>query len=204
MKTVGVVHLGSFKIFKSLRENLAIVIFAIIFCLGVLISVFLYSKNYFLSESDYICDAFDSIRSLNHFSKIFFPIFIFEFTFLFAIFIFGSSLLGMAFIPFIIFIRGIFSGLLLVNLYSNHGLTGITLNLLTLLPSTVVFVLTYITGAGYMLNISYSISKLLISSKHNVINFKSLMIKFGIFVLIITMGALLEAFSILVFKRFFA
>ncbi len=204
MKATGVVHLGNLKILTAIRENLAIVIFTLLFAFGVLLGVLFFADNKMLAESEAILDLFNDIRKNYAFSKSFFTLFIFEFAFLFAIFLFGTSLLGLAFVPFIIFVRGAFSGLLLCGLYSNLGLTGITLNLLTLLPSTIINVLTLISGAGCGLDLSYSLCKLLLNGGlHNKVNIKFVLKKFGLYVFIITVGTLFEAFSLFAFKKFF-
>ncbi len=205
MKATGVVHLGNFKLLTVIRENLAIVIFTLLFALGVLFGVLLFADNKMINEAESILSIFNDIRKNFAFSKSFFTIYIFEFTFLFAIFLFGTSLLGMAFIPFIIFVRGAFSGLLLCGLYSSLGLTGITLNLLTLLPSTIINVLSQVSGAGCGLNLSYSLSKMMLSggNLHSGINIKLVLKKFGLLVLIITVGTLFEVFCLFAFKKFF-
>lgn len=205
MKATGVVHLGNIKFFALIRENLSVVIFAIIFAVGVLISVLLYDNNHFIDASNYIVDIFNNMRSGFSFSKAFFTTYIFELTFLFSIFMFGTSLLGLAFIPFIVFIRGAFSGLLLCGLYSSLGLTGVTLNLLTLLPATIINVLTLVSGAGSGLNLSYSLCKTILNggSLHSGLSIKFVLKKFGLLCLILIIGTLFEVFLLFAFKKFF-
>lgn len=205
MKTTGVVHLGNIKLFKTVRDNLSTVLFALVFTLGVLISVILVSKHCLNRESEFILDFFNQFRTSYSFSKVFFIIYIFEFTFIFFIFIFSTSLFGIAFIPAIVFMRGTISGLLLCGLYSTMGLTGISLNLLTLIPSTVINVLSLISAASYGLEFSYTLSKIIINNNHydKELSFKTMVKRISLPIIIIAFGSLLEVFSMFVFKKFF-
>ncbi|MBE6729573.1 MAG: hypothetical protein E7568_05005 [Ruminococcaceae bacterium] len=205
MKSSGVVHLRNFKFISVLRDNIGIVVFTLLFTLGVLIGTLLFSSDFFIDEANSIVEIFSNLRSSGTYLKIFSATFVFSFAFLFAVFLFGTSLLGIAFVPFIVAIRGVFSGLLLSGIYTRYALDGITLNMLTLIPSTIICVLVLIKSATESLNFSYSLGKLAINEERRAssLNIKYVIKRFCLYILITVIGCLFEALLAVVFKKFF-
>ncbi len=206
MKRSGVVYLGNSRFITLVRENLIIVIFTLIFALGTLISTVFIGSESLKNLSESFLDLFLKNRiSVGFFSQFLFS-FVFSFVFIFSAFIFGTSLLGMAFVPFIIFLRGIFSGLLLSALYTDFGLIGIAVNLLSVLPGTIVCVLALINVSSDSLNLSYQIGKTVIGNGQNIYKFDitRLLKKYSLALIITAIGALFEVILFNLFQNFFA
>ena len=206
MKKSGVVYLGNSKFIALVRENLIIVIFTLIFALGTLISTVFIGSESLKNLSEGFLDLFLKNRiSAGFFSQFLFS-FVFSFVFIFSAFIFGTSLLGMAFVPFIIFSRGIFSGLLLAALYTDFGLIGIAVNLLSVLPGTIVCVLALINVSSDSMNLSYQIGKTVIGNGQNIYKFNitRLLKKYSLALIITAIGSLFEVILFNLFQNFFA
>ena len=204
LKKSGVVYLGKSKFLTLMRENLIIVIFTLIFTFGVLCACLLFNYNHFENESDLLLNFFVQLRCEFNFLRLFVSSFFLSFIFLFLIYLFGTSLLGLAFVPFVLFVRGAISGLLLCGLYSEYSLTGIAVNLLTVIPSTLISVLALIDASGHSLTLSYSLGKMIINEgqAYHKIDIKLILKKFCLHLFIITLGALFEAFMSFLFNRF--
>lgn len=206
MKKTGVVHLGNSKLISLVRENLIIVIFSLIFVLGVLAGALIISGGFLRNEAENLLSAFIKVHIYSGFFKLFLSNFFISFVFLFLVYLFGTSLLGLAFVPFIVFTKGAISGLLLCGLYSSYGLTGIAMNLLTVLPGTLICTLALISGAGHSLNLSYSLGKMILSEGQSLykIDIARFLKSFCLLLFVTAIGTLFETFLFSVFQKFFA
>ncbi|MEE0945468.1 MAG: hypothetical protein U0M42_01400 [Acutalibacteraceae bacterium] len=204
MKKSGVVYLGNSKFVALVRDNLLIVIFTLIFALGVLFSALPFLSSLLKNPSQEILSLYLNSRLENAFFEQFFTTFLISFSFIFSAFVFGASLMGLAFVPFIIFSRGLLSGLLLGALYSQYGLSGIVVNLLSVIPGTVICVLALINVSSDSLNLSYSICKTVIGSNSVGYKFKfvNLLKKYAVALFITIIGSLFEVLLFNVFKKF--
>lgn len=205
MRKTKVVHLGSSKLFSLIRENLVVVIFTLIFALGVLLGALIFRGGNLTKEAGLLADFFVTSKADSPFFKIFFSSFLLSFLFLFLTYLFGTSLLGSAFIPFIILIRGLVSGLLLCDLYTQGAVNALVINLLTVIPGTVISVLALLSAAVKCLNLSYSLGKLSIGDGQALskIDIKRYLSSFALLTLITVIAALFEAFMSVAFKNFF-
>lgn len=205
MKRTTVVHLGNFKLFSLIRENIVIVIFTLIFAFGVLTSCWLFSAGYFQSETDFLLESLINVRSSTSFFKVFIYSFLVSFIFLFFTYLFGTSLLGLAFIPCVLFLRGIVCGLLLCGLYDGYSISGIAFNLLTIVPGTVISVLALISASNYCLNLSYSLGKMVLNDGQMLykIDIKFFIRSFALLLFVTVIASLLETLLSLAFQKFF-
>ncbi len=205
MKKTKVVHLGSSKLISLIRENLVVVIFTLIFILGVLLGCLVFRGGNLTKEANLLSDFFVTSKVDSSFFRIFFSSFLLSFFFLFLIYLFGTSLLGLAFIPFIILLRGLISGLLLCDLYALGAVNALVINLLTVIPGTVISVLALISGAYKCLNLSYSLGKLSIGDGQALykIDIKRYLSGFAVLTLVTVVAALFEAFMSVAFQNFF-
>lgn len=203
MKKAKVVHLGNSKVISILRSNIIIVIFAFIFTLGLLVGC-LMEINLDINNI-LLIDNFINIRSNTSFFVLFFASFLLSFIFLFSVYLFGTSLLGLAFIPFIILIRGLFFGILLSQLYNQYGITGIVYNLLTIIPGAIISIIVLISGCINCINLSYSLGKIVISDGQTLkrIDIKKYCLSFCLLCFLTLVSALFETFMSYVFRNFF-
>lgn len=205
MKKTKVVHLGSSKLFTLIKENLIVVIFALIFILGVLIGCLVFRGGHLIKEADILSDFFVTSKADSSFFNIFFTSFLLSFCFLFSIYLLGTSLLGLAFIPVVIFLRGLISGLFLCDLYTFGAINALVVNLLTVIPGTVISVLALISAACRCLNLSYSLGKLSLGDGQALqrIDIKRYLINFAVLIFVTVIASLFEAFMSIAFKNFF-
>lgn len=205
MKTTKVVHLGSSKIFLMIRENFIIVIFTLFFIFGVLLACVLFDNNCLIKEAGLLTNFFVTSKSDNTFIGIFLSSFLLSFSFLFIVYLFGTSLLGIAFIPVIVSLRGFIIGLLLSDLYSSGTLNALIINLLTIIPGAIVSVLALICASSRCLNLSYSLGKLSIGDGQALhkIDIKRYLSGFSILAFVTIVSALFEAFMSIAFRNFF-
>lgn len=205
MKKTRVVHLGSSKLISLIRENLIVVVFTLIFVIGVLFGCLSYKGGFLLKEAEILSDCLISSKADSSFFMMFFTSFLLSFIFLFSSYLFGTSLLGSAFIPLIVFLRGLISGLFICDLYSMGVINALVINLLTVIPGTVISVIALISASVKCLNLSYSLGKLTIGDGQALhkVDIKRYLISFAVFVFVTAVAALLEAFMSTAFQSFF-
>ena len=159
MRKSAIVNLNSSKILVNLRQNYLIVIFSAVYILGVFLGTFLVSKNSAIGTaaqaefSNYLT-ARQSVGFLN----IFFNSFLDILPLVLAVFLCGTSLVGVALIPLSIAFKGIIFGTLSGYLYSTHLLKGIAFNAIILIPSNFISIVALLICA----KISYNFSLILI------------------------------------------
>ena len=206
MKKTKVVHLGSSKFISLIKENFIVVIFTLIFTFGVLLGCLIFRGGSLLSQATMLTDFFIFSKVGSSFFKVFFSAFLLSFLFLFLTYLFGTSLLGMAFIPLIVSLRGFVSGLILCELYSLGAVNALVINLLTVIPGTVISVLALISGACNCLNLSYHLGKLSIGDGQALhkIDIKRYLSRFAVLTLVTVIAALFESFMSIAFQNFFS
>ncbi|MBR2044267.1 MAG: stage II sporulation protein M [Clostridia bacterium] len=205
MKNTKVVHLGSSKLFSLIRENLIVVIFTLIFSFGILFGCLIFKGERLQLLADSLTDFLILSKSDSSFFRLFLSSFLVSFVFLFSIYLFGTSLLGCAFIPLILFLRGMLSGLLLCDLYTYGAVNALVVNLLTVIPGTVISALALLSAAVKCTNLSYLLGKLSIGDGQALskIDIKRFICGFALLVFIIAVAAMFEAFMSIAFKNFF-
>ena len=201
MKSTKIVNLNQSKIIKLLRNNTSVFAFFLLFVSSLLLGCVLFSKATGLSA--WLFNNFFESRKSGSFLSYFIASFGISFLFLFAEYIFGTSLVGIAFVPSLILFKGLLTGVFLCKLYSVLGFQAITFNIIIFIPGTCISVLCLITGASKALFLSYNLGRLLFSSTGVAlgrVKTKKYLILFLILVALTVLSALIEA---LLSKAFF-
>ena len=126
--------------FSSLKKNLVLIIFALLFIIGFFIGTFSYKgNNTIASVYKDMLETFVNLRHEGTFLKIASNSFLGNFTHLVLMFFFGTSVLGIAVLPFISMFCGIYYGGIFAALYSVYALKGIAYSMVFVLPCAVIF-----------------------------------------------------------------
>lgn len=205
MKKTKVIHLGGSKFIASVRKNIIIVFFTLIFSLAFLASCLIFRTGNMTDFSKWSYDIFITSKLNGSFFKIFSLSFLISFIFLFVVELFGTSLTGCAFIPFIIIVRGLSYGFALCNLYSLGKINALIINIIVLLPSAIISIVCLFSASAKSINLSYFLGKLSIGDGQalNQVDLKRYLLNFFIYVLVTIFSALIEAFMATAFRNFF-
>lgn len=205
MKKTKVIHLGGSKFIATIRENIIVVFFALIFITGFLLACLVYRTGNLKEFSKTLYDVFVSVKLNGSFLKVFSISFLTSFVFLFLVELFGTSLTGCAFIPLLILVRGLIYGFVLCDLYSLGKLNALIINIIIILPSAIICVLTLFCASAKSINLSYFLGKLSLGDGQALtrVDIKNYLLSFVIYVFITVLSSLLEAFLSTSFIDFF-
>ena len=207
MRKSAIVNLNSSKFINTLRLNYLVIIFSVVYIIGIALGTLLVSKNSALSTAAATTfSGYLGSRQSVGFFKIFLNSFLDLLPVALAVFLCGTSLVGVALIPLAISFKGITLGVLSGYLYSTYLLKGIAFNALLLIPTNLVAALALIICG----KISYNFSLVLIKASLprgqavNLYNdfqnyFKSFLISLTLFCL----SALLDALMSVGFMKLF-
>lgn len=180
---------------------------AVLFIAGIIISVTVYSdKTKISSILVKIFNYYLSKHSAGKFAKIFLTSLLGYLSIIVLYFIFGTSMMGLVFIPIFTLTLGFLSGGISSVLYSQFALKGVAFNALIIIPPTLVFLVSLFFCAKESLCLSLSISKLTLykSSTPNLYeDFKSFCAKYLLTVLFLVAAALLDSALSRLFINFF-
>lgn len=152
---------GYDKFFKTLKSNYILIIFSAVFLISFIFGIF--SLDNFTDFKDFSKDyleAYIELRTKSAFLKIFSKAFSVSLTYIILIFIFGSSVLGMIMLPFIVAVKGMIYGSLMSELYSQYTLKGIAYNAVMVLPAAAVFVTALILASSEGFDFSLKVARL--------------------------------------------
>lgn len=188
-------HLNS--IFLFLKNNWCLITLTIMFLIGLSIGTLVSKDNSkTLDFLKLITDSFLMLRINGNFLTIFLSSVLITLIFLVLVFIFGTSVTGITFIPLIMCIRGILFGSLSTIICSDFSLKGIAFNAIVLIPPTVISVIFLIIAAGEAIRYSLLVTKITLPDtmpKNLAIPFRNYCRKFLILILPTLISALLDA-----------
>ncbi len=205
MKHSTVLYLNRFKTISTIKENSSVIAFTFLFIISLFAGCLFFSAG----KTDLLSEVLLKTCVTQKISQPFFTVFLLtlvtEIVFLMLIYLFGTSLIGIAFIPVVIITKGFLLGILLGNLYLNFKFQAIAYNLIIIIPASCVSVLALITGACNSLNLSYCLGKLLISEgqSENKPQLKKVALQFFGLLAIIVFSALIQSLMFVAFVNFF-
>lgn len=205
MKRTTILDLSRFKFLKGIRDNSSLIAFFVLFLLFVFCGCLFFKFNIFRTLGRIVSKYYFGSQISVDFHVCFLFSFAVSFAFLFISYLFGSSVIGVAFIPAVVALRGFLTGIFLSFIYSNYGLTSIAYNLLIFIPSTCISVLAMLTGSCSSISLSYNLGKMLFSqgkafSKDYLKNF--IMLFFALLALSVV-SALINALLSSAFLKYF-
>ncbi len=149
------------NIIDFFKSNKSVIILLGLFLSGFILGIF--SLDTFEGYRDFFAktvDSFIDIRNNESFFKIFSNSFFGFISYLILFFIAGSSVLGVVFIPFLVFFGGLYFGGIMSFLYSEYALSGVAFSAVMVVPSAVLFGVSIILSAREAIGFSVRLSKL--------------------------------------------
>ena len=202
-----IVNLKRFKVLDYVTLNKIFIILCSLFIAGIAIGSVVLPKSNWLSETTKtIFENYISVHNSNLFFK---KLLIFFFRYLIVLilyFLSGSSMLGVAVIPFITVWQGILFGSVSSYIYVTYGLSGIAFNAIILIPSEVIFTVCCFFAARYAIDFSLLLAKLTLPRSKPAslyINFKNYCGKYSIFIALSLICAIIDIILNLLFLNFF-
>ena len=198
MQKGRVLNLRQFNVFFFfLKKNAVVIFLSLIFITGIWAGTYFSDKN--LPASDILrwyMNRFVTVRTDAAFLNIFKSSFLFSFVFLSLLFIFGTSVTGVAFVPLFVALRGFFFGGISSLIYINYSFKGVALNAAVMIPPTLIFFIVMLCAARESLNFSISVSKLTFKetvTESLVFSFKRYCVRYFVFCVPTLLAALLDA-----------
>ena len=208
MRRGTVLNLRRFKLLEMLKNNKILVLLCICFSLGIIIGTVVYSF-----ESDAVIkmasnrfERFTDIRINGTFGSVFISSLFSLLLFLIAVYISGTSMLGIVLVPLIVFFRGFYDGSLSAFLYSEFQLKGIALNAVLIIPPSILFIIGFIYASQQSINFSWTIARLALphTSPINLfLYFKSYCTHYSLILITVLLSALTDAAVSRFFLPFF-
>ncbi len=208
MRKSAIVNLNSSKFLITVKQNYLVIIFSIVYVLGIIIGTFFSSKNSAINSA--VANYFSEYLSSRHlvgFFKVFLTSFFDLLPFALAIFLCGTSLVGVALIPFAIMFKGAAFGMFSAYLYSAYLLKGIAFNALMLIPTNILAALALIICGRISFNFSLVLIKASIPRGHSVNLYNSFQIyckSFLISIIFLVLSAIFDALMSVGFMNLFS
>ncbi len=207
MRKGVIVSLKRIKLLDFITINHIFILMCVIFIAGIAIGSVIYPENE--TVSGLTIDFFDSFieyhSSASFVSKILFS-FLTYLTVLLFLYLSGTSMLGVAVVPFIICWQGIAFGNLSSFLYSEFSLKGIAFNAIILVPSCLIFSVCSFFAAKESINFSLLLARLSLpkTKPANIyVDFKRYCGKYLLFVAVCFVCTILDALLSAFFLHFF-
>lgn len=202
-----VLYLKKFKGIEFLRKNRVLLLMSLLFIIGIIISVTVYSEGTKISALlTKIFNYYISKRSGAKFAKVFLTSILGYLSVIALYFIFGTSMMGLAIIPIFTLTLGFLSGGISSVLYSQYALKGVAFNALIVIPPALVFLISLFFCAKESLCLSLSISKLTLykgSASSLYEDFKKFCGKYLLMIFFLIAAALLDSTLSRLFIKFF-
>lgn len=203
-----IVNLKRVRIYDFLKLNHIFLIMCVIFIAGIAIGAVLYPDKKNISNlSETLFNSYITYHSNTSFIKKLFYSFFRCLTVLVCQYLSGTSMLGVAVVPFLIFCQGICFGNISAYLYCTYSLSGIAFNAVILVPATIIFVICSFFAAREAIKFSLTIARLTLpkSKPCNLyFEFKDYSLKFLLFSAVSLMSALLDTMLSSFFLKFFS
>ncbi len=191
------------KFLNFLKFNKIFILLCIIFIVGIFIGAFIFEKNDALVEiSKNVFENSIKLHKTNSWFSVLTSSFFKYLIILILYFLTGTSMFGVAIIPFVTAWQGIAFGNLSSYLYSTYTLKGIAFNAIILVPPAIIFTVCSFFAARESVNFSIVLAKLSFpkSRPANIYtDFKKFCGKFLIFISI----SLLSSITDLILNSFF-
>lgn len=201
-----IVNLKRFKLFDYVTLNKIFILLSVFFISGITIGSVLYSKSTNLMQlSKSLFENYIEIHN-KHWLSVFGSTFFKCFIVLVLYFLSGTSMLGVATVPFLVLWQGIIFGSISSFLYSGYALKGIAFNAIILVLPSIIFTLCCFSAARESINFSLLFARLTLpkSKPANIYtDFRKYCGKFLIIVCISLLSVLVDLFLNLLFLHFF-
>ena len=206
MRKGVIVNLKRFKLFDYVTLNKIFILLCVLFIAGIATGSAIYPKNATLA--DFSKNLFGSYTALH--SKPWIQSLAISFVKYLIVLLFyflsGTSMLGVAVVPFLTFWQGIMFGNISSYLYATYALKGIAFNAIILVPPSIIFTICSFFAARESIDFSLLMAKLTLpkSKPANIYtDFRKYCGKFIIFVGISLLASVTDLVLNLLFLHFF-
>ncbi len=207
MKKGTVINFSASRFMEFLSENKSLIALIFSLILGIIMAVTSFSNNAFLKN---LCDSFFAFYKSEHFSlsfgTVFYKSLLFGLTYLCLTFVFGTTMLGIIFLPLLNFTFGIYFGCVSSYICSAYSFIGVAFNAVVLIPGSIILTVALIFAAKESLQFSFSVAKTTFSSAvYNdlPIRFKGICVKYIILIVAVIISAIADAFFTTTLSKIF-
>lgn len=161
MRKSAVVNLNASKFVLTIKNNYSVIIFSLVFAIGIALGTILVKQNLsVLNATNNLFSDFLSARTGVGFLRIFLASLLELLPIFLAVFLCGTSLVGVVLTPLSICYKGFSFGVLAGYFYKTYMLKGIAFNALIFVPTNLISALALI----YCGKISFNYSLILLKS----------------------------------------
>ena len=207
MRRSTVVNLNRVKFAQFLGKNHLIILLTLMFVFGVAGgSVTIAKSQNILKLSEYFLNIYLSQRTGVSFFSVLFGSFFTSLLTLLFVFVSGASMLGVITVPIWVALRGFLYGTVSSYLYSEYSVRGIAFNAVMVIPSAIVFVISFLLAAKESVKFSVIMAKLTLPRSKPVnlyIDFRNYCARYTFFCVAILISALIDAVLSCSFIKFF-
>lgn len=208
MRKTRFINLNASKFVTKLKKNYLLIIFSVMYVVGVVLgSVWLLKNNklsYIAAEN---FSSYIAFRTGAGFFKIFFRSFCDMLPVAVLIFLCGTSLFGMAVVPIAVCYKGFEYGIFVGYIYNSFLLKGIAFNALMLIPYTIVSTIGYIKCADCAFGFSCALVRASVPTGGSVnlyTTFREYCKRFSLFILFFIFSAAIDSVLSVAFINFFS
>ncbi len=198
MKKGTVINFSAFKFTEFLSENKSLIALIFSLILGIMFSVFSLKKDSVQMEfADFLFSFYKSEHFSLKFGTILFKSCVFGFTYLCLFFVFGTTMLGIIFVPLLCLSYGIYFGSVSSYICNSFSLMGVAYNAIVFIPGSIVLAVALTFAARESIQFSLAVAKTTFSSTQygNLsLTFRGFCIKYIILIISVFLSALLDAF----------
>lgn len=207
MKHITTINLRKSKVIGSFSQNKFLIVFTILYAFGILLGVFLLKRNsavFALAKASF--SSFKLVRTTENFWNIFLSAVMSFLPTVLALFLSGTSVVGVALSPVIVCYCGFSYGITAGFLYTNYSLQGIAYNSLILLPCTFFALIGYFICAKSAFGFSLNIVRAILPEKRCegiFDNFKGYCSRYALNLFIFVVPCLLDSILSVSFFKYF-
>lgn len=202
-----IVNLKKFKLLDYMNLNKIFILLTVMFVAGIAVSAAIYNKNPALAGfSKKLFNDYILLHTNVSFIKKFFSCFVKYVVILFIYFLFGTSMLGVAVVPFLTFWQGIIVGSISAHLYTVYALKGIAFNAIVMVPSSIIFTICTFFAAKESIGFSLLMAKLTLPNSKPAsmyTDFRKFCAKFVIIIGVLILNAVVDVVLNMLFLKFF-
>lgn len=197
MQRTTILGLNRIRLFTYLKENIVLIAVVFLLILGILCGAVLYrNASATVNAFEGVFENYFSVRHSTAFFKVLFSSFITSVLIFGAIYISGTSIVGVVLAPSIVFIKGFEIGIFCSRLYTKYMLLGIAFNAIVYIPSSIVSLFCLILFTREATVFSYNLTRIFTPKGTTLpiyVQFKKYCKNFLIYISFIIISSLIDA-----------
>ncbi|MBQ0083890.1 MAG: hypothetical protein KBS52_03910 [Clostridiales bacterium] len=208
MRHITTINLRKSKFVDSVSKNRFLIVLAVLYVFGMILGAVLLGKSssvYSVAQTSFV--GFRQIRTDKDFFGIFFSALTSFAPAVIALYLSGTSVVGVALSPLIICYCGFTYGIKAGYIYLKYALQGIAFNSLILIPCTVIAAIGYFICASRAFGFSAGLIRVIMPQKSSAEifeSFKNYCRSFTVVIIIFLISALLDAVTAVAFFKYFS